>query len=88
MRATVHIDDDLMATLRSRAQGEGLSITRILDHVLRAGLDALSRSEDKREIYRETTFPMGSPHAGLDKSLALAAALEDDEVLRNMSLRK
>ena len=88
MRATVHIDDDLLTTLRSRAQGEGLSITRMLDRVLRAGLEALSRSEDKPEIYRETTFPMGSPHANLDKSLASAAALEDDEVLRWMSLRK
>ena len=85
MRVTVHIDDDLMATLRSWAQGEGLSITKMHDRALWAGLEALSRSEDKPEIYRETTFLTGSSHADLDKSLALAAAPENDEVLRKMS---
>ena len=88
MRSTVRIDDDLMTKLRARAQGEGLSITRMLNRVLRAGLEALSRSGDQQEIYRETTFSMGRPRVDLDKALALAAALEEEEVLRKMALRK
>lgn len=88
MRSSVRIDDDLMTAVKSQAQEQGLSITRMLNRVVRAGLEALSRSTDDREIYREKTFRMGRPHVDLDKALALAAALEDEEVLRKMSLRK
>ena len=88
MRSTVRIDDDLMTAIRSQAQGEGLSITRMLNRVVRAGLEALDRSGGQQEIYRQKTFRMGPPSVDLDKALALAAALEDEEVLRKMSLRK
>lgn len=77
-----------MATLRAQAHEEGLSIARMLNRVLRAGLEALCRSENPQEIYRETTFPMGRPRVELDKAPALATALEDEEVLRKMALRK
>ncbi|MDE0368202.1 MAG: antitoxin [Gammaproteobacteria bacterium] len=88
MRSTVRIDDDLMTAIRSQAQGEGLSITRMLNRVVRAGLEALDRNEDQQEIYRQKTFCMGRPRVDLDKALGLAAALEDEEILRKMSLRK
>lgn len=88
MRSTVRIDDDLMTAIRSQAQGEGLSITRMLNRVVRVGLEVLERSGDRQEIYRQKTFRMGRPRVDLDKALALAAALEDEEVLRKMSLRK
>ena len=88
MRSTVRIDDDLMTAIRSQAQGEGLSITRMLNRVVRAGLEALDRNEQQQEIYRQKTFRMGHPRVDLDKALALAAALEDEEVRRKMSLRK
>ena len=38
MRSTVRIDDDLMAELRARARAERLSMTRLLNRVLWAGL--------------------------------------------------
>ena len=88
MRSTVRIDDDLMTAIRSQAQGEGLSITRMLNRVVRAGLEVLEQSGDQQEIYRQKTFRMGRPRVDLDKALALAAALEDEEILRKMSLRK
>ncbi|MCY4212746.1 MAG: hypothetical protein OXF68_03875 [Gammaproteobacteria bacterium] len=88
MRSTVRIDDDLMTAIRLQAQGEGLSITKMLNRVVRAGLEALDRSENQKEVYRQKTFRMGPPHVGLGKALALAAALEDEEVLRKISLRK
>ena len=42
MRSTVRIDDDLMEALRARSEGEGLSMTRMLNRLLRSGLAAES----------------------------------------------
>ena len=38
MRSTVRIDDDLMIELEARAHAESVSLTRILNRTLRAGL--------------------------------------------------
>lgn len=88
MRSTVRIDDDLMTTVKTRARGEGVSMTRMLNRLVRLGLEALSREADRPQPYRETTFRMGCPRVNLDKALALAAALENEETLRKISLRK
>ncbi|MXW45849.1 MAG: antitoxin [Gammaproteobacteria bacterium] len=88
MRSTVRIDDDLMTTVKTRARGEGVSMTRMLNRLVRLGLEALSREADKPRPYREKTFRMGRPQVNLDKALALVASLEDEETLRKMSLRK
>ena len=88
MRSTVRIDDDLMTVLRARAQAEGLSLTRMLNRTLRAGLAASVRSRKERERYEETTVRMGRPRFDLDKALALASELEDEEILRKTALRK
>ena len=82
MRSTVRIDDDLMTVLRARAQAEGLSLTRMLNRLLRAGLAASLRSPEERERYEEETARMGRPRFDLDKALALAADLEDEEIIR------
>lgn len=88
MRSTVRIDDDLMSAVKTRARGEGLSMTRMLNRLIRLGLEALGREADRPVSYRETTFRMGQPRINLDKALALAASLEDEETLRKISLRK
>ncbi len=38
--------------------------------------------------YRQKTYAMGAPRVNLDKALALAAKLEDDEIARKLSLGK
>ncbi len=88
MRSTVRIDDDLMTTVKARATGEGVSMTKMLNRVVRLGLEAMSLKAEKSTPYRETTFRMGRPQVDLDKALALAASLEDDETLCKISLRK
>jgi len=88
MRSTVRIDDDLMTTVKTRARGEGVSMTRMLNRVVRLGLESLSLDAGKPVPYREATFRMGQPRVNLDKALALAATLEDDEALRKVELRK
>lgn len=43
---------------------------------------------EKVRKYREKSYPMGRSAINLDQALALAAALEDEEVLRKMALQK
>ncbi len=87
MRSTVRIDDDLMVELRARAQAESVSLTRMLNRTLRVGLSARKQTE-KRRPFKQNTFRMGVPRVGIDKALALAAALEDEEITRKLSVRK
>ena len=88
MRSTVRIDDDLMAELKEWAHRENVSQTRLLNRLLREGMKALREKRSSKTPYKETTIAMGSPRIDLDKALALAAELEDEEILRKMSLKK
>lgn len=91
MRSTVRIDDDLMEALRARSEGEGLSMTRMLNRLLRSGLAAESTAT-RRPEFRQATARMGRARVDLDvdldKALSLAAVLEDEEIVRKLSLRK
>ncbi len=87
MRSTVRIDDDLMEALRASSEAEGLSMTRMLNRLLRSGLAAESTVAG-RPMFREATTRMGRPRFELDKALSLAAALEDEEILRKLAVRK
>ena len=88
MRSTVRIDDDLMIELEARAHAESVSLTRILNRTLRAGLARPRPDAARRRPFRQKTAAMGQPTADLDKALALAARLEDEEAARKLSLRK
>lgn len=88
MRSTVRIDDDLMVELKARAGAAGVSLTRMLNRTLRMGLRTPVEKAESRRTFRQRTYRMGSPRLGIDKALALAAELEDEEVERKMSLRK
>ena len=85
MRTTLRIDDDLLRELKSRAVSENLSVSKLLNRVIRQGL---ASKPTKRVRYREKTFSLGAPLVNLDKALALAAAEEDEHVLRKLAARK
>lgn len=87
MRTTLRIDDELLQQLKEQARQENVSLTRLVNRTLRAGLRR-SHSPGRRPRYRETTCSMGVPRFDPDKALALAATLEDEEVLRKLALRK
>ncbi len=87
MRSTVRIDDDLMVELRARALAESVSLTRMLNRTLRTGLSAAPKQASERRPFNQRTYRMGTPDVGIDKALALAAALEDEEIIRKISLR-
>ena len=88
MRTTIRIDDELLGKLKEEARKQNLSLTRLLDRTLRAGMKAPRGPRRSRRRYREHTHAMGAPAVRLDKALSLASALEDKEVVRKIMLRK
>jgi hypothetical protein len=86
MRTTVTLDADVAAKVKAVARARGISFKEALNQTVRAGL-AAGRGRPRR--FRQFTQPMGlRPGVSLDKALQLAAALEDDEVVRELQLRK
>jgi hypothetical protein len=88
MRTTVQIDDDLLRDLRERAHREGTSLAKLVNRALRHGISALAQAGKPKRPYRQKTFSMGQPKVNLDKALALAASLEDEEVCEELAQRK
>jgi hypothetical protein len=87
MRTTVDIDSHLLRRLRAEAQRRGIAFKDLLHGIIRRGLEERPPAAAR---YRGRTFAMGlpTPPIRLDKALALAATLEDDEVARERALRK
>ena len=88
MRSTVRIDDDLMIELKRRAHDESISVTRVLNRTLRAGLFRAEQQGERAAPFRQQRVAMGRPRVAIEKALALAARLEDEEVARKLALRK
>ena len=88
MRTTVDLDVLLLRRLRTEARRGGVTFKELLNGALRRGL-AEHRTESPVR-YRSPTFAMGMPAApaNLDKALAIAAGLEDDEIGRKLARRK
>ena len=87
MRTTLNIDEDLLRQLKREAQRSHTPMRQVVNTALRRGV---SQTAPQRTggAYSCPTFSMGVPQVNLDKSLALAANLEDAEVLRELELRK
>ena len=87
-RSSVRIDDDLMSELKALAHRENVSLTRILNRVIRQGLTTARSKPKSSKRYKEVPVSMGKPRVEIDKALTLAAELEDEEIIRKLSLRK
>lgn len=86
MRTTVDIDAHLLKRLRDAAHRQGVSFKELLHRVLRRGLH--ERPATEHTPYQCPSFAMGPPLRPLDKALALADSLEDEEVARELAQRK
>jgi hypothetical protein len=82
----VTLDADVAARLKTVARERGISFKQALNQAVRAGLTAGRRASAP---FRQYTQPMGlRPGLQIDKALQLAAAMEDEEVIRKLELRK
>ncbi len=78
MRTTVSIDEDILSSLKQEAARQNLTLTKVVNRVLRRGLDE-NTSSKPRTRYREKVYGLGKPRVNLDKALTLAATMEDEE---------
>jgi len=87
MRTTVDIEAGLLKRLRIAARRKGVTVKEYLAVVLERGLEEHPAGRGRTRL---PTFSMGSPrsYVNLDKSLRLAADMEDEETARELTLRK
>ena len=87
MRTTVTLDPDVEALLRSLMRERDLSFKEALNRALRSALGGGTGGTPPK--YELRTYRMGfRPEFALDQALSLAAAIEDEEIARKLSLRK
>jgi hypothetical protein len=88
MRTTLTIDDRIGKALKDLAYRTDKSFKQVVNETLERGLAA--SEPRRRQPYRERPSRLGEARAGYDlnKALALAAMLEDDEILRKLQQRK
>lgn len=86
MRTTLDIDEFLLRRLRDEAHERGVSFKEMVNRTIQRGLE--EPPTVRRKPYRCPTFSMGKPLRSLDKALALADALEEDERSWKLTQRK
>jgi len=88
MRTTLNLDEDIIAELKEQAKSDGITITAVANLVLRRGLNRLCEKNRQKKTYQEKPIEMGVPVVTMDKALNMVAALEAEEILRKIDLRK
>lgn len=84
MRTTITLDADVADRLHALARERRISFKQAVNTILRRGLH-----EGPAESFHVEARPLGlRPGVDLDKALALAARLEDEETIRKLELRK
>jgi hypothetical protein len=88
MRTTLTLDDRIAKALKSLAHRSGKPFKQVVNETLQTGLAA--KEGPKPRPYRLKPVSLGGvlPGINIDKALRLAAALEDDEIARELDLRK
>jgi hypothetical protein len=88
MRTTLTIDDHIAKALKELAYRSGKPFKQVVNETLRVGLSAPATRRGKP--YRVKPAALGGvlPGVNLDKALALADAIEDQELVAKRRLRK
>lgn len=85
MRTTVTLDDDTRELIRQRMARRGVSFKQAINDAIREGG---AERRPKGTPFRTPTFALGRPTVNLTKALALAADMEDEELIRKMAIGK
>jgi hypothetical protein len=83
VRTTITLEPDVHALVRKLMRERGIGFKEAVNVAIRTGL-APAESEPSRT----PTFDLGEPAIPVDKALQLAGALEDEELVRKLALRK
>lgn len=87
MRTTVTLEPDVERALKAAVRERGVSFKQALNEAVRAGLARPGRRPKSRFVQK--TYSLGAEqNFRWDKALAAAEALEDEELVRKLSLRK
>ncbi len=87
MRTTVTLDPDVERLIHTAMRERGTSFKQALNQAVRDGL--VGKRQPRRRKFVQQTFPMGAPqNFRWDKALAVADAMQDEEILRKMALNK
>ena len=88
MRTTLTIEDRIAKALKALAHRTGKPFKQVVNETLQRGL--VAGGTRKPRPYRLKAVSLGGPLPGInvDKALRLSAALEDDEIARELDLRK
>jgi len=87
MRTTVTLDPDVERSLRTLMRERGISFKEALNESARKGLQGEKRARAGRFVQK--SFAMGTGQdLRWDKALAIAEAMEDEELSRKLALRK
>ena len=89
MRTTLTIEDHIAEALKTAAYESGKSFKQVVNETLSAGLSA-KQNPPITKPYKLKPTSLGGPKSGvdLDKALRLADALEDEEIVRKLYMRK
>jgi hypothetical protein len=80
------LEPDIEALLRTAMKERGISFKEALNSAVRAGL---TQGKARRRSFVQKPYSLGSDqNFRWDKALEAAAALEDEELGRKLSLRK
>ncbi len=86
MRTTTTLDPDVQALLQNLMKERGISFKDAINSAVRAGLTHGTR---RRGRFVQKSASLGAEQLfRWDKALAAAAAMEDEELARKLSLRK
>ena len=87
MRTTVTLDPDVERLIRNLMRERAISFKQALNEAARAGLSGEKQKRSRKFIQK--TFRMGDAQEfRWDKALSVAAAMEDEELVHKIALRK
>ena len=87
MRTTVTLDPDVEKMLQNAIRERGVSFKQALNEAIRSGLTRGKQSRTARFVQK--SYHLGpAPNFRWDKALAMADAMEDEEISRKLALRK
>ena len=84
MRTTITLEPEAAALVQRTMRDRGLTFKEVVNQAIVRGL----ADPSARPRVRLPTHQMGPPRVNLDKATQLAGDLEDEEIIRKMSMGK